>query len=70
MNGCKVTATALVLNEKLKKNSGSLKVDVSFYRSLIGSLMYLTATRPDMMFAVGLLSIFMQEPSQIHLGGY
>ncbi|KAL0300270.1 UNVERIFIED_CONTAM: Retrovirus-related Pol polyprotein from transposon RE1 [Sesamum angustifolium] len=51
---------------KYQKEDGSQKVDGSMYRSLIGSLLYLTATRPDIMFATSLLSRFMQSPSQVH----
>ncbi|KAL0312270.1 UNVERIFIED_CONTAM: Retrovirus-related Pol polyprotein from transposon RE2 [Sesamum radiatum] len=60
--------TPLVTGEKYKKEDGSEKVDGSIYRSLIGSLLYLTATRPDIMFATSLLSRFMQSPSQVHYG--
>ncbi|KAL0289280.1 UNVERIFIED_CONTAM: Retrovirus-related Pol polyprotein from transposon RE2 [Sesamum angustifolium] len=58
--------TPLVTGEKYQKEDGSQKVDGSIYRSLIGSLLYLTATRPDIMFATSLLSRFMQSPSQVH----
>ncbi|KAL0331213.1 UNVERIFIED_CONTAM: Retrovirus-related Pol polyprotein from transposon RE1 [Sesamum angustifolium] len=58
--------THLVTGEKYQKEDGSQKVDGSIYRSLIGSLLYLTATRPDIMFATRLLSRFMQSPSQVH----
>ncbi|KAI5679471.1 hypothetical protein M9H77_10421 [Catharanthus roseus] len=51
-----IAATPLAVNEKLKKNYGSKKVDAPFYRSLIASLMYLTGTRLNIIFAVGLLS--------------
>jgi transposase InsO family protein len=68
MNDCKPVATPLVTNEKLQKDDGSPEADASHYRSLIGSLLYLTATRPDIMFATSLLSRFMQKPSQIHFG--
>ncbi|KAL8116794.1 hypothetical protein AgCh_023088 [Apium graveolens] len=44
------------------------RVDSSPYRSLVGSLLYLTATRPDIMFVPTLLSRFKQNPSQIHFG--
>ena len=40
----------------------------SAYRSLIGSLLYLTTTRPDLMFPAGLLSRFMSSPSNVHMG--
>nr|UBX54621.1 transposon Pol polyprotein [Lupinus angustifolius] len=65
---CKPVATPLVTNEKLQKDDGSPQADASLYRSLIGSLLYLTATRPDIMYATSLLSRFMQSPSQIHFG--
>ncbi|KAK4394734.1 Retrovirus-related Pol polyprotein from transposon RE1 [Sesamum angolense] len=51
---------------KYQKEDGSQEFDGSMYRSLIGSLLYLTATRPDIMFATSLLSRFMQSPSQVH----
>uniref|UniRef100_A0A5B7B4M6 Retrovirus-related Pol polyprotein from transposon TNT 1-94 n=1 Tax=Davidia involucrata TaxID=16924 RepID=A0A5B7B4M6_DAVIN len=68
MSGCKPMATPLVVNEKLMKEDGEKKVDATLYRSLVGNLLYLTATRPDIMFAASLLSRFMNSPSQIHLG--
>ena len=50
------------------KEDGEEKVDATLYRSLVGNLLYLTATRPDIMFAASLLSRFMNSPSQIHFG--
>lgn len=41
-------------------------MDESLYRSLIGCLLYLTATRPDLMYATSLLSRFMTNPSENH----
>ncbi|XP_068331662.1 secreted RxLR effector protein 161-like [Pyrus communis] len=58
----------LIANKKLKKDNGSEPVDVSLYKSIVGSLSYLTATRPDLMFSTSLLSRFMQNPSKIHMG--
>ncbi|KAL0311965.1 UNVERIFIED_CONTAM: Retrovirus-related Pol polyprotein from transposon TNT 1-94 [Sesamum radiatum] len=68
MESCKTVTTPLVTGQKYKKEDGSEKVDGSIYRSLIGSLLDLTATRPDIMFATNLLSRFMQSPSQVHYG--
>lgn len=68
MIGCKSVATPLIANEKLKKEDGTKKADAVAYRSLVGSLLYLTATRPDIMFATSMLSRFMQSPSQVHFG--
>ncbi|KAK4397351.1 Retrovirus-related Pol polyprotein from transposon RE2 [Sesamum angolense] len=68
MESCKTVTTPLVTGEKYQKEDGSQKVDGSMYRSLIGSLLYLTTIRPDIMFATSLLSRFMQSPSQVHYG--
>ncbi|CAA0825713.1 cysteine-rich RLK (RECEPTOR-like protein kinase) 8 [Striga hermonthica] len=68
MDNCKPVATPMVANEKFSKDDGTPNADASTYRSLIGSLLYLTATRPDIMYATSLLSRFMQCPSQVHYG--
>ena len=59
MEECKAMSTCMNQKEKLSKDDGFDNVDESHYRSLIGCLMYLTATRPDIMFAASLLSRFM-----------
>ena len=41
-------------------------VNPSLYRQLVGSLLYLTHTRPDIAFAVGLVSRFSQDPHESH----
>ena len=66
MMDCRYVAIPLVANEKFRKDDGEKKVNNSFFRSLIGNLLYLTSTRPDIMFAASLLSRFMQKPSQVH----
>ena len=68
MLGCNPVSTPLIMGEKLKKEDGGKAADVTYYRSLIGNLLYLTATRPDLMYAASLLSRFMQSPSHFHLG--
>ncbi|RVX14987.1 Retrovirus-related Pol polyprotein from transposon TNT 1-94 [Vitis vinifera] len=66
MDDCKRTSTPMNQKEKFSKDDGTEKVDESQYRSLIGCLMYLTATRPDIMFLVSLLSRFMHCASEVH----
>ncbi|XP_042045110.1 secreted RxLR effector protein 161-like [Salvia splendens] len=68
MEGCKPLATSLVTNEKFSKEDGTPKANAAIYRSIIGSLLYLTASRPDIMYPTSLLSRFMQDPSQVHYG--
>ncbi|KAL5573976.1 hypothetical protein UlMin_023573 [Ulmus minor] len=67
MEGCKTVVIPLESNKALKK-VGSLKADQTKFRSLIGSLLYLTTTRPDIMYTTCLLSRFMQIPTQEHYG--
>ena len=66
MANCKQVFTPMILGLKLVKDDGAPKADWKVYRSLIGSLLYLTISRPDILFAVNYLSRFMQEPSQTH----
>ena len=54
---------------KLMKDKGGVKVDKPYYKQVVGSLMYLTATRPDMMFVVSLISRYMENPTELHLQG-
>lgn len=58
--------TPMEFGLKLTKDSSDEAVDSSLYRSLVGSLMYLTATRPDILFAVSLISRFMEFPKKCH----
>ena len=68
MMDCRSVVIPLAANEKFRKDDGEKKVNSSLFRSLIGSLLYLTSTRPDIMCATSLLSRFMQEQSQVHFG--
>ncbi|KAL0457719.1 UNVERIFIED_CONTAM: Retrovirus-related Pol polyprotein from transposon RE1 [Sesamum latifolium] len=52
---------------KLSKDDGARKVDSTTFRSLVRSLWYLTCSRPDILFAVGLVSRFMENPSEEHM---
>lgn len=52
---------------KLHKNSGSALSDPSVYRRLIGRLLYLTHSRPDISYAVSHLSQFLHSPTDQHL---
>lgn len=60
--------TLLVHKEKILKFEGGDRADSAVYISLTGGLLHLTATRPDLMYAVSFLSRFMHAPSQVHLG--
>ena len=59
MAGCNPVSIPLVVNEKLRKENGGKMVYETHFRSLVGNMLYLTATRPDIMFAASFLSRFM-----------
>ncbi|GJZ54534.1 putative ribonuclease H-like domain-containing protein [Tanacetum coccineum] len=64
----KMTASTPIETQKpLVKDEEASDVDVHLYRSMIGSLMYLTASRPDIMFAVCACSRFQVTPKSSHL---
>lgn len=49
MENCKATTTSLVQNPGLVKDDGAIKIEILVYRGLIGSLLYLIATRLNLM---------------------
>ena len=65
--GCKPVKIPMEHNSRLSKDAGDYLVDPSIYRRLIGRLLYLTITRPDISYPVQVLSQFMDKPSQSHL---
>ncbi|GKB38901.1 hypothetical protein Tco_0883843, partial [Tanacetum coccineum] len=62
-----VATTPIESNKPLVKDEDGVDVDVHVYRSMIGSLMYLTASRPDIMFAVCACARFQVTPKASHL---
>ncbi|CAL8085513.1 unnamed protein product [Prunus armeniaca] len=68
LKDCKSIATPLAVNKKLSRIDGSDLADETLYRQMVGSLLYLTATRPYIMFAASLLARFMHNPTKKHMG--
>ncbi|KAG8474844.1 hypothetical protein CXB51_031533 [Gossypium anomalum] len=64
--GMEATSTSVAIREKLSSQGDFEKVSESTYRSLIGCLLYLTATRSDIMFVISLLSRFMHYCNEKH----
>jgi hypothetical protein len=67
MTGCKPISIPLEQNVKLSADEGNLVEDTTMYRRIVGSLIYMTITRPDLSYAVGVVSQFMQTPRKPHL---
>ncbi|GJZ02471.1 hypothetical protein Tco_0520432 [Tanacetum coccineum] len=63
----KAASTPIETNKALNKDKEAEDVNVHLYRSMIGSLMYLTASRPDIMFAVCACARFQVTPKTSHL---
>lgn len=66
MEGCKPIPTPLEINLKLSQEDESEPVDSTMYRRLVGSLIYLANTRPDISYDVGLVSQFSAQPKESH----
>nr|XP_017187364.2 uncharacterized protein LOC108173209 [Malus domestica] len=66
MTDCKPTSTPLNSNLKLQSH-GDLIPNIEYYQRLVGKLIYLTITRPNIAYAVNLVSQFMHAPSMDHM---
>jgi len=66
MTNCNPVSTPMEPGTKLSKFDGGDRVDASKYRSLVGSLRYLTSTTPYLLLSVGIVSRYMEEPSYSH----
>lgn len=60
-------ANPMISGQKLHKDEMGNKVNETYFKQIIDSLMYLTATRPDLVFVVSLISRFMSCPTEMHL---
>ncbi|KAL0551706.1 hypothetical protein IC582_010795 [Cucumis melo] len=68
MINCKPTTTPMNVNEKLQQNDGAEMANAQRFRSLVGGLIYLTHTHPDISYSIGVISRFMRRPSRDHFG--
>eukprot|EP00253_Pinus_taeda_P014297 PITA_14297 len=66
MQNNKPAQTPTIMRLNLSKEDCSNNINPTLYNSMIGSLMYLTANRPDIMYAVSLVSRFMETPKETH----
>ena len=67
LEDCKVMNNPMHPTCTLSKEDTGTKVDQKLYRDMIGSLLYLTASRPDILFSVCLCSRFQSDPWESHL---
>ncbi|XP_070017224.1 secreted RxLR effector protein 161-like [Nicotiana sylvestris] len=67
MEESKEIDTPIATATKLDIDEPGSSVDQKLYRGMIGSLLYLTASRPDIVFSVGLCARFQANPKESHL---
>lgn len=66
MMGCNPTKYPMDPKEQLTKDSEGKPVEVTQYKSIVGGLRYLVHTRPDISYAVGIVSRYMERPTELH----
>jgi hypothetical protein len=66
MDQCKSSTVPMQQNVKLFCDGGSKDMNRTVYRQMVGSLNYLTTTRPDIAYFVSVLSHFMAKPHEIY----
>ncbi|KAL1191224.1 Retrovirus-related Pol polyprotein from transposon RE2 [Cardamine amara subsp. amara] len=66
LSGVKLVAFPLDQNHKLALDKGKLMPDSERYRCLVGRLIYLANTRPDLAYSIHILTQFMKEPREAH----
>ena len=67
MSDSKAISTPMGTNGNLDSDASGNMVDQKLYRSMIGSLHYMTASRPDVMFSVCMCARFQASPKESHL---
>ncbi|KAK9724743.1 hypothetical protein RND81_05G095800 [Saponaria officinalis] len=67
MANCNSISTPTERGTKLVKDPPGNRVNRTFYKQIVGSLMNLTATRPDIIYAVSLVSRYTESPKDTHL---
>ena len=66
MTDCKSALTPFLSGFKLEDGGETPLVDNTLYRKLVGSLLYLTHSRPNLSYAIGAVYRFMQELHKLH----
>nr|GEV63984.1 putative ribonuclease H-like domain-containing protein [Tanacetum cinerariifolium] len=67
MDSCDSVDTPMVDRLKLDEDLLGIPIDQTYFRSMVGSLMYLTANRPDLVFAVCMCARYQAKPTKKHL---
>ena len=66
ISNCKTSPTPAKTSLKMSKEDEGSTVDPMLFKMLVGSLVYLTVTRPDIMYGVSMISRLMESPKDSH----
>ena len=67
MGNCNMVCNPIVTGSKLVKDENARATDSFKYKQMVGCLMYLLATRPDLAYSVCLVARYMERPTEMHL---
>ncbi|XP_045831137.1 uncharacterized mitochondrial protein AtMg00810-like [Trifolium pratense] len=67
MYDCNSVSNPIVPGSKLQKDESGQASNATLYKQMVGCLMYLLATRPDLAFSVCLVARYMERPTEIHM---
>nr|GFD28172.1 hypothetical protein [Tanacetum cinerariifolium] len=67
MESCDPVGTPMEIKDKLDLDQNGTPVDATKYHSMIGALMYLTSSRPDIVYATCLCARYQAKPTEKHL---
>ncbi|XP_050918643.1 secreted RxLR effector protein 161-like [Lathyrus oleraceus] len=67
MDSCKAMSTPMGSGTYVDQDKSSVSIDITKYQGMIGSLLYLMASRPDIMFSMCLCVRFQASPKESHL---
>ena len=67
MEDCNAVKNLIMLGHKLTKATSGEDVNQTEFKQLVGSMRYLTTTRPDLIYFVNLVSRYMEHPNEHHL---
>jgi hypothetical protein len=67
MDNSKPIKTPMAINAHLDVDEGGNSVDLKLYKSMIYSLLYLTVSRPNIMFIICMCARFQESPKECHM---
>ena len=67
MQNCQPVSTPIECGTKLSRFNDGERVNPTLFRKLVGNLRYLTCSRPDILYGVGLISRYMEAPTCLHM---